>query len=390
MQKLQIGHIPAVLYDTGSQTERVCLFVHGKCGRKEEAAEFSPLLAEQGIAALAIDLPDHGERQGKGEILAPWTAVPDIAAAYDWLCARYAAVSLYAISIGAYFSMLALMGRTVERAYFESPVLSMTRLIEGMMAASGVTAAELEKQGEIPTDFGETLSWRYYTYAKSHPLTDWCVPTSILWADGDALTDRGTAESFAAEHSIPLHVAKGCAHCFHTPEALRIRKNWRMAVRRTIRQATETDVPAIRALYAAAKTMPDTTWNAYYPGDEEIAADLASGGLYVWEDADAVVGAVSVAETDALDALAVFAGDQCTHRSISRLVIDPVQQGHGYAAYFLTELFARLHREGVEEIRLLAAKCNRAANATYTRLGFQYLGTCTMYGVDFHVCRKTL
>ena len=110
----------------------------------------------------------------------------------------------------------------------------------------------------------------------------------------------------------------------------------------------------------------------------------------MWEDADTVVGAVSVAETDALDALAVFAGDQCTHRSISRLVIDPAQQGHGYAAYFLTELFARLHMEGVEEIRLLAAKCNRAANATYTRLGFQYLGTCTMYGVDFHVCRKTL
>ena len=80
--------------------------------------------------------------------------------------------------------------------------------VTGLLGHLGCIAfvQELEKQGEIPTDFGETLSWRYYTYAKSHPLTDWCVPTSILWADGDALTDRGTAESFAAEHKgSPCH-----------------------------------------------------------------------------------------------------------------------------------------------------------------------------------------
>lgn len=390
MRKIEIGHIPAVLYDAEAKTTRACLFVHGKCGHKEEAAELAPILAGYGIATLAIDLPDHGERQGRGEVLVPWTAVPDIAAAFDWLCARYTTVSLYAISIGAYLSMLALMGKPVAGAYFESPVLSMTRLIEGMMASSGVTAEELEKQGEIPTALGETLSWRYYTYAKAHPLTDWHVPTSILWADGDLLTDRETAESFAAAHSAALYTAKGCEHWFHTPEQLRIRENWRTAVLRTIRQATKADVPVIRALYEAAKTMPDTTWNEYYPGDEEIAADLAADGLYVWEDAERVVGVVSVAEKDDLDTLPCFADSTAAHRSISRLVIDTTMQGHGYAAVFLTELFARLREEGVTEIRLLVAKCNRAANATYRRLGFAYIDECAMYGVDFHVCRREL
>ena len=136
--------------------------------------------------------------------------------------------------------------------------------------------------------------------------------------------------------------------------------------------------------------MPDTTWNEYYPGDEEIAADLAAGGLYVWEDAGRVVGAVSVEETDDLDTLPCFADSTAAHRSISRLVIDTTQQGHGYAAVFLTELFARLRRTGVAEIRLLVAKCNRAANATYRRTDFAYVGECAMYGVDFFVCRKEL
>ena len=249
MQRIELGHIPAVLYDTGTKTTRACLFVHGKCGCKEEAAALAPVLAPYGIDVLAIDLPDHGERQGRGEALVPWTAVPDIAAAYDWLCARYTTVSLYAISIGAYLSMAALMGKTVDRAFFESPVLSMTRLIEGMMKVSGVTAEEVEKQGEIPTNLGETLSWRYYTYAKAHPLTDWHVPTSILWADGDLLTNRETAESFAAEHGAALYVARDCEHWFHTPEQLRIRENWRTAAVRMIRQATEADGTAIRALY---------------------------------------------------------------------------------------------------------------------------------------------
>lgn len=390
MQKIELGHIPAVLYDTGTKTTRACLFVHGKCGCKEEAAALAPVLAPYGIDVLAIDLPDHGERQGRGEALVPWTAVPDIAAAYDWLCARYTTVSLYAISIGAYLSMAALMGKTVDRAFFESPVLSMTRLIEGMMKVSGVTAEEVEKQGEIPTNLGEKLSWRYYTYAKAHPLTDWHVPTLILWADGDLLTNRETAESFAAEHGAALYVARDCEHWFHTPEQLRIRENWRTAAVRTIRQATEADGTAIRALYEGAKTMPDTTWNEYYPGDEEIAADLAAGGLYVWEDAGRVVGAISVEETDDLDTLPCFADSTAAHRSISRLVIDTTQQGHGYAAVFLTELFARLRCVGVTEIRLLVAKCNRAANATYRRTGFAYVGECAMYGVDFFVCRKEL
>lgn len=388
MEKQKIGQVPAVLY--GGNTDRACLYIHGKCGYKEEAAGVAAIVEKYGYATLAIDLPGHGERTDCSQALTPWNAVPDIAAAYDWLAARYHTIDLYAVSIGAYFSMLALMHRPIRHAYFESPVLSMVRLISGMMAMNGVTEEELEARGEIPNENGETLSWNYYQYAKRHSLDGWHTETSILWADGDTLTDRDTVESFAAAHHAALHTAEHCEHWFHTEAQLQIRENWQNAVVKTLRRAESADIPAVLSLYEAVKTMPDTTWNAYYPGEAEIEADFSSHGLYVWLDTDGIAGAVSVVETDDLDTLPVFEDDSGTHREICRLVIDPRLQGHGYAVYLLTELFTQLRTAGIDEIRLLVAKCNRAANATYRKLGFSYLGECTMYGVSFYVCRRTL
>ena len=38
-QYIKIGHIPAVIY--GEKSEKAYIFVHGKCGRKEEAESFA-------------------------------------------------------------------------------------------------------------------------------------------------------------------------------------------------------------------------------------------------------------------------------------------------------------------------------------------------------------
>ena len=33
-----------------------------------------------------------------------------------------------------------------------------------------LTKEELQEKGEIPTDFGETLSWKYYSYVCEYPV----------------------------------------------------------------------------------------------------------------------------------------------------------------------------------------------------------------------------
>ena len=56
----QIEQIPAILY--GEEAEKLYLFVHGKCGYKEEAKDFAELVGPHGWQVLAVDLPEHGDR----------------------------------------------------------------------------------------------------------------------------------------------------------------------------------------------------------------------------------------------------------------------------------------------------------------------------------------
>ena len=159
----------------------------------------------------------------RGEL--PWEAAPQIAAAYDEARRQYDHIVLLANSIGAYFAMLALQGRAPDRALFVSPVLDMEWLILDMMGRAEVSEQTLRERGEIPTDFGETLSWEYLSYVREHPIA-WQAPTEILYAGGDHLVSRQSVERFAAEHGAGLTVLEDGEHWFHTEEQLAFLDNW--------------------------------------------------------------------------------------------------------------------------------------------------------------------
>ena len=193
--------------------KRVMLYIHGKGGNAGEADRFRTICP--GFDVLGVDY--------RGEL--PWEAAPQIAAAYDEARRQYDHIVLLANSIGAYFAMLALQGRAPDRALFVSPVLDMERLILDMMGRAGVSEQTLRERGEIPTDFGETLSWEYLSYVREHPIA-WQAPTEILYAGGDHLVSRQTVERFAAEHGAGLTVLEGGEHWFHTEEQLAFLDNW--------------------------------------------------------------------------------------------------------------------------------------------------------------------
>lgn len=149
--------------------KRAILYVHGKGGSAGEADRFRAVCPSFDV--LGVDY--------RGEL--PWEAAPQIAAAYEEARRQYEHIILLANSIGAYFTMLALGDQAPDRALFVSPVLDMERLILDMMAWAGVSEQALCERGEVPTDFGETLSWAYLCYVREHPIA-WQVPTEILYA----------------------------------------------------------------------------------------------------------------------------------------------------------------------------------------------------------------
>lgn len=223
-QYLKIGHIPAVIY--GSESERVYIFVHGKCGRKEEAESFAGLVSTSGFQVISIDLPEHGERQGEKNTFYPWIAVPEFKTVMEYAKRRWKHISLRATSIGAWLSMLAYQSDSLEKCLFVSPVLDMEKLIENMMLWAGVTSKELERREEIETDFGETLSWKYYQFVKENKIQRWPFPTEILYAEKDNLTDFETVKAFSEKFGCNYTVMKNGEHWFHTDEQLAFLKGW--------------------------------------------------------------------------------------------------------------------------------------------------------------------
>ncbi len=219
-----IGRIPAVLY--GEPSDRVYFFVHGKCGCKEEGAAFAQVVCPKGFQVLAVDLPEHGARRGETDRFDPWTAVPELRSVLKYIRPRWGDVSLRANSIGAHFSLLAFAGEPLRRALFVSPILDMERLITDMMRGAGVTEQELEARGEIAAGFGQTLSWRYLSWERQHPVQNWDCPTAILYAGHDNMTGRETAERFAADRGASLTVMENGEHWFHTPEQLAVLREW--------------------------------------------------------------------------------------------------------------------------------------------------------------------
>ena len=223
-ERFTIQNIPSILY--GDSSEYLFLYIHGKLGSKEEAAHFAEIVCPKGYQVLSIDLPGHGERADEMERFVPWKIVPELQAVYGFARQHWKRIRLYGSSIGAYFSLLAFRDAKLEKSLFVSPILDMEKLIRDMMGWAGVTREQLQQAGEIPTAFGETLSWKYLTYAAEHRITKWDSPTAILYAGQDHLTARATVDSFAQRFGCTVTVMENGEHWFHTEEQLAVLDAW--------------------------------------------------------------------------------------------------------------------------------------------------------------------
>ncbi len=232
-ETLQIQGIPAVIY--GEASENVWLYVHGKQSAKEAAGRFAETACARGWQVLSADLPEHGERTVGTVPLDPWHTVPELREIFAWASRRWKRKSLRCTSLGAWFSLLALENEALEQALFVSPVLDMECLILDMMQWADVSEARLEDAGEIPTDLGETLSWEYLQYARTHKTKCWSVPTAILYAGGDTLIRREPVEAFARRFGAELTVMEHGEHWFHTPEQVAFLRRWEDANVRTVK-----------------------------------------------------------------------------------------------------------------------------------------------------------
>ena len=122
--------------------------------------------------------------------------------------------------------MLSFKENTLDNCLFISPVLDMKRLMIKMMAWANITEIRLKQEQIIPTSFGQTLSWEYWRFVLSHPITIWTVPTSILYGENDNLIEYENVKQFADKFQCDLLVMEQGEHWFHTDDQIKFMCNW--------------------------------------------------------------------------------------------------------------------------------------------------------------------
>lgn len=193
--------------------KKLVVYIHGKGGNAGEAEHYKPIFKDCDV--IGFDYKSQ----------TPWEAKKEFTDFFNLHSADYDSVYVIANSIGAFFTMNADLNGKIKKAFFISPVVDMKRLILNMMTLSGVTEEKLSKSGEIATDFGETLSWKYLCYVRENSVK-WDVPTCILYGEKDNLTSIDTITEFADKTKSKLTVMKDGEHWFHTDEQISFLDEW--------------------------------------------------------------------------------------------------------------------------------------------------------------------
>lgn len=194
--------------------KNVIVYVHGK-GENAEEANYYRKFFNDDFDIIGFDYKSEN----------PWDARSEFSDYFDSITSEYNKTILIANSIGAYFSLISLADKKIEKAMLISPIVDMERLILDMMTWANVSEEELSIKKEIETPFGETLSREYLSYVRKNPI-HWNIPTGILYAEKDNMTSISTITDFSKKINANITVMPGGEHWFHTKEQMDFLDNW--------------------------------------------------------------------------------------------------------------------------------------------------------------------
>lgn len=222
-EKRLIEGIPAIIW--GEKSDKVYIHVHGKMSRKEYAREMAEIAEKKGYQTLSFDLPEHGERTDSACRCDIWNGMHDLKVIADYAFLTWKSVSLFACSLGAYFSLNAYAERVFAKCLFQSPIVDMAYLVEQMFLWFDVTREKLREEKEIATPV-DALRWDYYEYIHSHPITTWNAPTAILYGGKDVMQSEAVMRQFAERFHCKLSISPDSEHPFMQAEDGKIVRRW--------------------------------------------------------------------------------------------------------------------------------------------------------------------
>lgn len=225
-QNLLIENIPAIIW--GKKSNKIIVAVHGNMSSKSDIP--IEILAEEaileGYQVLSFDLPEHGDRKAAPELCKVQNCVQELGKIMEAAKKNSNEISLFACSIGAYFSLLAYKDVQLKQSLFLSPVVDMSRIIDNMMKWFHVSCEQLKSEQEVATPTGNKLYWDYYCYVQENPIEQWNSPTNILYGKDDNICEIDVLSAFSKKFNCGMEIMEHGEHYFHTPEQLDFFRQW--------------------------------------------------------------------------------------------------------------------------------------------------------------------
>ena len=156
---------------------------------------------------------------------------------------------------------------------------------------------------------------------------------------------------------------------------------------RYIRSAVKEDTQKLLELYRSM-IGGAAGWNEYYPGIETIESDLSRNALLVMENEKGeLLSSISIDDDESVDSLKCWDETLLPGAELARLCIRKEYQNKKIARMMMAYAINVLRKQRKRSVHILVRKGHEVAMRSYTHLGYEKVGECSLYDMQF-VCME--
>ena len=156
---------------------------------------------------------------------------------------------------------------------------------------------------------------------------------------------------------------------------------------RYIRSAVKEDTQKLLELYRSM-IGGAAGWNEYYPGIETIESDLSRNALLVMENEKGeLLASISIDDDESVDSLKCWDETLLPGAELARLCIRKEYQNKKIARMMMAYAINVLRKQRKRSVHILVRKGHEVAMRSYTHLGYEKVGECSLYDMQF-VCME--
>lgn len=156
-------------------------------------------------------------------------------------------------------------------------------------------------------------------------------------------------------------------------------------------RAAAADKAEILALYRSLVGTEYCAWTDEYPNETEIEGDLSRNALFCMKDENGkIAGTISIDHDEEVEKLPCWREALKPAGELSRLGVRREYQNQGLARQLLQYGMEELKRRGFKSVHFLVCKTNIKAIRSYSKLNFEVVGECSLFGEDWWCYEKAL